>query len=238
MNNTGVEICLELARAGMDIFFTYSDKNAQIISCETNENEPVILEKKIKKFGVKCSKYETDFSSSESGPLLLSSVMDSMGIPHILVNVGAFPLASSYYSLEPALLDEYYMMNIRTAILLSINFARIADGKTGGRIINITSGQLLSEEQIDLPYVTTKGAIDAFTLNFAKELSEKGININAINISPRARETYFRGSKKEGRLKRNLPKDIARMVHFLTAKETEWVTGQIIQADIGFLQTP
>jgi 3-oxoacyl-[acyl-carrier protein] reductase len=54
------------------------------------------------------------------------------------------------------------MVNIRATTLFSSQFALRFKKKTGGRIVNITSGQFKGPMPGELAYATTKGAVDAF----------------------------------------------------------------------------
>ena len=53
-------------------------------------------------------------------------------------------------------LDKHYMVNVRATTLLSSQFSRGFDKKSGGRIVNITSGQFQGPMAGELAYATTK----------------------------------------------------------------------------------
>ena len=93
----------------------------------------------------------------------------------------------------------------------------------------------------EIAYATTKGAIDALTITLAAELAEKGITVNAVNPGPTDTGWINKELEKEltkkfpmGRIGK--PEDAARLVNFLSTDEAEWITGQIIHSEGGFLR--
>jgi 3-oxoacyl-[acyl-carrier protein] reductase len=90
-------------------------------------------------------------------------------------------------------------------------------------------------------YSGSKGAVDAITRVFAKELGPKKIRVNAVNPGPVATEGFKSGgiegsdfekamvqSTPLGRIGR--PDDIATVVAFLASDDARWITGSLLQA--------
>ena len=115
----------------------------------------------------------------------MDAVESSLGPASVLVNNAAHDDTDAPFDqLTAAIFDRYYAVNMRGAMLLSIEFARRFSGTSGGRIINLTSGQGLGPMPGKLPYVATKGAIEAFTVTLAAEVAPKGITVNAVDPGP------------------------------------------------------
>lgn len=74
-------------------------------------------------------------------------------------------MEADVYSLSAALIDRHYAVNVRAAILLCAEFAKRHDGRSGGRIINLSSGQGVTPLPDNLPYAATKGVVEALTLS-------------------------------------------------------------------------
>lgn len=112
---------------------------------------------------------------------------------------------------------------------------------TSGRIINMTSGQELGPMVGELAYAATKGAISAFTRTLAQELAPIGITVNAVNPGP-TDSTWMNDEIRKyllpkfpmGRI--GSPEDVARVISFLASEEAQWMTGQIIHSEGGFLR--
>lgn len=168
-----------------------------------------------------------------------------LGTPSILVNNAAHDDTNAPFDqLDATILDAYYAVNMRGTLLLSIEFARrfsLSSGGQGGRIINLTSGQGVGAMPGKIPYIATKGAIEAFTVTLAAEVASRGITVNAVDPGPT--DTGWISADPE--LKRTLverapfgrigqPEDAARLIAFLASDAAEWITGQIIHSRGGF----
>jgi 3-oxoacyl-[acyl-carrier protein] reductase len=218
---------------GIDVFFTHWGNG---------ENEPKRLLEELLRAGVRAEAMELDLSLSESPERLLDAVAERLGPPSILVNNAAHSARDGYETLDAATLDAHYEVNLRATALLSAIFARCFDGMTGGRIVNLTSGQSLGPMPGELAYAATKGAIEAFTRTLAAEVGHKGITVNAINPGPTdtgwmTEELREELSAKFSAGRVGEPEDAARLVTFLVSDEAAWITGQVIHSEGGFLRS-
>ena len=148
-------------------------------------------------------------------------------------------LQQTIQNIEAEELDKHYQINLRATLLLSSYFARSFEKESGGRIINLSSGQFKGPMENEIAYAATKGAVDALTISLAAELAPKGITVNAVNPGPT--DTGWMAQKLKGELLKKFPQgrigkpeDTARLVSFLASKEAEWITGEIINSEGGF----
>lgn len=237
----GTEICRELAREGADIFFTHWSKYDRLMDY-FNENDfkwSKHLMEEIRSLGVRCESMELDLSQPDAPRKLLDEVQNKLGSPSILVNNATHSVDVDFRSIDADMLDAHYNVNIRGMCLLTVEFARLIEGKHGGRIINMVSGQDKSPEPGNLAYVATKGAVSTFTKSVAIELAPLKITVNAVDPGPTNTGWMSSELKEEllpkfpmGRL--GEPRDAAKLVIFLASEESEWITGQIIHSDGGF----
>jgi 3-oxoacyl-[acyl-carrier protein] reductase len=170
----------------------------------------------------------------------MDAVEQRLGPASILVNNATHdPVDAPFDQLDAAVLDAYYAVNIRGAMLLTVEFARRFSLPSGGRIISLTSGQGRGPMPGKLAYVSTKGAIEAFTTTLAAELAPRFITVNAVDPGPtdtgwitgEIRE-YLLSRAPMGRL--GQPEDAARLIAFLASPDAAWITGQIIRSNGGF----
>lgn len=225
----GTAICRALAEKGVDIFFAYWG---------VGEDGPAALLEELRQAGARAECMDLDLSLPESPERLLDAAAGRLGPVSILVNNAAHSGRDGYENLDAAALDAHYAVNLRTAALLSVLFARRFDGEHG-RIVNLTSGQALGPMPGELAYAATKGAIEALTRTLAAEVGQKGITVNAVNPGPTDTGWMSEESKRElaakfpaGRI--GEPTDAARLVAFLASEEAAWVTGQVIHSEGGF----
>ncbi|MHC5718786.1 MAG: SDR family NAD(P)-dependent oxidoreductase, partial [Nostoc sp.] len=95
-------------------------------------------------FCVKAAGVEVNLAESEMPKKLFDHIEGSLGQVDILINNAAHDQQADIYSLSSELLDTHYTVNIRGTTLLCGEFANRHDGRPGGRIINLTSGQSLA----------------------------------------------------------------------------------------------
>lgn len=237
----GTEICRELAREGADIFFTHWSKYDRLMDyCNEDDFKwSKHLMEEIRSLEVRCESMELDLSQPDAPRKLLGAVQNKLGSPSILVNNATHSVDVDFRSIDADMLDAHYNVNVRGTCLLTVEFARLIEGKHGGRIINMVSGQDKSPEPGNLAYVATKGAVSTFTKSVAIELAPLKITVNAVDPGPTNTGWMSSELKEEllpkfpmGRL--GEPRDAAKLVIFLASEESEWITGQIIHSDGGF----
>ena len=124
---------------------------------------------------------------------------------------------------------------MRGMMLLCAEFVKCWNKQEGGRIINMSSGQSYSAMPNELPYIATKGAVEAFTLSASAEVAPLGITMNAIDpgitdtgwIPNDLKQTWIQNAPF-GRI--GQPSDVARLVCFLASEQAQWITGQLIRS--------
>lgn len=93
-------------------------------------------------------------------------------------------------------------------------------------------------------YAASKAAVETIIRILAKELKGTGITANCVAPGPIATEMYFAG-KTEEQIKKNIEssllgrlgetKDIAEVVGFMATDASEWINGQVIRANGGYV---
>ncbi|HEX5164339.1 MAG TPA: SDR family oxidoreductase [Thermomicrobiales bacterium] len=237
----GAAICRRLAEAGVDICFTYWAAYDREMPWGSDDDGPAALEQELTAIGVRAAALEADHARPETATAVLDGATARLGQPSILVNNAAYSTSEGYEDLDAATLDAHYAVNLRGMALLSAEFARRWPGGPGGRIINLTSGQSQGPMPGELAYVATKGAVDAFTLSLSAGVFAKGITVNAVNPGPT--DTGWMSPDLKALLVTKFPTgrigqpdDVARLVAFLASPEAEWITGQVIHSEGGFLR--
>jgi 3-oxoacyl-[acyl-carrier protein] reductase len=240
LQGIGAAIARALAARGADVAFSHWRSYDAAFPWAGGASEPEQLERELAALGVRAVAIESDITAEDAPARLLDAVEATLGPVDILVNNAAYSTNDGYERLDVAALDAHYAVNMRGAILLTVEFARRFRGADeGGRIINLTSGQSQGPMPDELAYAATKGAIEAFTRSLAPAVAGKGITVNAVNpgptdsgwISPALREELL-PMFPMGRL--GVPEDAARLVAWLASPEAAWITGQVIHSEGGF----
>ena len=112
-----------------------------------------------------------------------------------------------------------------------------------GRIINISSMWGISGASCETVYSASKAAVIGFTKALAKELAPSGITVNCI--APGLIDTPMNKSLSDedkqalvcetpvGRIGR--PEDVANAALFFASSKSDFITGQTLVADGGFI---
>lgn len=236
----GAAVCRALAQAGVDIFFTHWSPYDRLMPWGAEESEPGLLQRQLQALGVRCEHMMADLAEVDTPQRILETAQTQLGAVSILVNNATHDDTNAPFDqLDAQTLDAYYAVNMRGTMLLSVEFARNFTLTAGGRIINLTSGQGRGAMPGKLAYVSTKGAIEAFTVTLAAEVASRGITVNAVDPGPTDTGWMSEEIKQEllprfpvGRI--GQPEDAARLITFLASEDAGWVTGQIIRSTGGF----
>jgi 3-oxoacyl-[acyl-carrier protein] reductase len=246
LKGIGKAICIELAKKGIEIFFTYWRPYDKSMLWGIEDNEPEIIQQELLSLGVRCASLEADLMNETAIDLLFETVEKTLGSPSILINNATYSTMTNISNISPDELDRHYSINLKAPVLLTKKFVERFKGSKHGRIVNITSGQSLSAMSSEIAYAVTKGAMETFTKTMQHELARKHITINAINPGltdsgwlesgwlDKKQIEIFRKRFPKGRM--GLPADAARLVGFLVHENADWITGQIIHSEGGFVR--
>ncbi|QHY97140.1 3-oxoacyl-[acyl-carrier-protein] reductase FabG [Streptomyces sp. S4.7] len=164
------------------------------------------------------------------------------GAVDIIVNNAGIGRSADLASLTEDGFDEVFAVNVRAPFfIVQQGLKRLRDG---GRIINISSGAARLALPEIMAYGATKGALDTFTLNLAKELGPRGITANSVApgiIDTDVNASWLRGNPDAEAHAASLaalgrvgqPEDVADIVAFLASDDARWVTGRVIDATGG-----
>jgi 3-oxoacyl-[acyl-carrier protein] reductase len=188
---------------------------------------------------------EADLSDPDSPSRLVESAAATSRFLDILVcnharSGGDGPLGT----LTADMLDAHWAVNTRASILLAQAFAaQHDDGRPGGRIVFMTSGQDLGPMTGEVAYAASKGALASITQTLADQPADRGITLNTINPGPVDTgyaafadqpdvHEIVRRHFPRGRW--GVPDDPARLIAWLVTDEAAWITGQVINSEGGF----
>jgi 3-oxoacyl-[acyl-carrier protein] reductase len=133
-------------------------------------------------------------------------------------------------------LDASLHENVRAALLLVKEFAAQHEGREGGRVIMMTSGQHIAAMTGEVAYAVSKGALHQATKTLAEALIDRRITMNTINPGPT--DTGWGLAEIEPKSmplgRWGEPDDAARLIAWLCTDDARWITGQVIDSEGGF----
>ena len=112
-----------------------------------------------------------------------------------------------------------------------------------GKIVNISSGTVFKGTPMMLHYVSSKGAVVAFTRALAREVGDAGIRVNALapgltmseEVAGKQQWAAIKDANAATRaIKRDeTPEDLIGTMLFLCSSDSDFVTGQTLVCDGG-----
>jgi 3-oxoacyl-[acyl-carrier protein] reductase len=180
---------------------------------------------------------EADLADSEAPRAIVAAARSAYGHVDVLIVNHARSGHGRLADVTARELDAFLHENVRAAILLVKEFAAQHDGRLGGRVVLLTSGQHLAPMTREVAYAVSKGALHQATKTLADELIDQGITVNAVNPGPT--DTGWEISGRDPRPSMPLgrwgePDDAARLIAWLCSDEAGWITGQVIDSEGGF----
>jgi NAD(P)-dependent dehydrogenase (short-subunit alcohol dehydrogenase family) len=188
-----------------------------------------------------------DVASEEEVARMVGDTVDRCGSLDILVNnAGLYATLAMRPFTEIPLAEWRRVMDVNIASMFLTCRAAVPVMRTqgGGTIVNISSGTPFRGVPFLLHYVTSKGAIVAFTRALAKELGKDGVRVNCVAPgftmsqgvldNPEVVEKLQQASVSARTIQRDQePEDVVGAVVYLAGETSSFVTGQTIVIDGG-----
>jgi NAD(P)-dependent dehydrogenase (short-subunit alcohol dehydrogenase family) len=188
-----------------------------------------------------------DVSSEDDVARMASDTLEQCGSIDILVNNAGLYAQLAMRPFDQIPPDEWRQVmdvNVLSMFLTCRAVVPHMRESGGGRIVNISSGTPFRGVPFVLHYVTSKGAIVAFTRALAKELGGDDILVNCVapgftmsegvQEHPEVIEALRDVSVSARTIKRDqVPEDIVGAVAFFCGPESTFVTGQTMVIDGG-----
>jgi pyridoxal 4-dehydrogenase len=184
----------------------------------------------------------TDVSDPDQVSALVAAAADQFGKIDILVNDAAIVPFVPWEELDFAEWRRVMSVNIDGVFLMCKAVYPHMKAAGYGRIVNIASNVVTAGTPNMAHYVSSKGAVFAFTRSLATEVGVHGITVNAVAPGLTASEGVMASPHAEAFdfvvslqsiPRRGVPADIAPAVAFLASEEAHWITGQMLTADGG-----
>lgn len=189
-----------------------------------------------------------DVSDLEAVREMVTSIVESEGGIHGLVNNAGWDRIEWFLEQDPARWDRIIDINFRGQLNCSRAVGEhMVDQDIPGTFVNIASDAGRVGSSGEAVYAGTKGGVIAFTKTLARELARYGINCNVIAPGP-ADTPLTRDMREESELAEKIlgamqnqiplgrmtePEDIAAMAAFLASDDASFVTGQVISVSGG-----
>jgi 3-oxoacyl-[acyl-carrier protein] reductase len=203
------------------------------------------------------STYSTNASAAAAGKSYQADIRDTASVAKVFeqaqadfgtapqavianagINVPAGPMAS----FKPDDFRQLLDVNVVGAFNVLAESARRV--KDGGAIVAITTSLVRHAVPGTGPYAATKAAVESLVRSMSKELSGRGIRVNAVAPGPVDTDLFNAGKTEEAKQRMaafspfnriGRPDEVAEVVRFLASEQASWVQGQIVQPNGGMV---
>jgi NAD(P)-dependent dehydrogenase (short-subunit alcohol dehydrogenase family) len=229
----GREICLELARAGADVF-----------AVSRTRNELVSLGSEIEKLGVRYGFSVADIRGPSTAERLATEAATAIGDVDILINNAGVARNALAENVTEDEWDTTLNINLKAAFFLAQAIGRGMLARGFGRIVNVTSAAGLAGLSEHAAYCASKAGLGMITKVLAIEWGGRGVTVNAVAptviLTPLG-ERVWGAPEKGGPMLAKIPVgrfgkpiDVATVVAFLASDHASLINGETIAVDGGY----
>jgi len=232
----GKQMAIALAEAGADIVGT------ALTSIEGLEATKQAVEKLGKTFvGV-----TADITKKKDIDKVVETTVQSFRRVDILINNAGVIHRSSALEFTEQEWDEVMELNTKALFFLSQRVAKfMKESSIKGKIINIASLRVFQGGTNVVSYSASKGAVASITKSLANEFAEFGIRVNAIApgyIATNLNKPYQEDPEINHSIisrtplgRWGKPEDLQGPIVFLASEASDFITGEIVVIDGGWL---
>lgn len=229
----GRQVAIQLAKEGYRLLINYnkSQKEAQE-TCRF-----------LRKEGYQVEIFKTDVSKQDQVKAMFDFCMDRFGSIDVLVNNSGISYEGLITDMDEEDWDRIIDTNLKSVFLCSKEALKHMISNHSGKIINISSMWGQVGASCEVAYSASKAGMIGFTKALAKEVGPSGINVNAIapgvimtDMMKDFDQSDIDYLKDETPLMRlGQPEDIANLVSFLVSDKADFITGQVLASNGGFV---
>jgi len=242
-SGVGKAIAFGLAAEGVKVAVNFL-KNTEKGLDFTEDANTVVAEIN-EKFGVQAFAVACDLAIEDEIFSMFDQVEENLGKVDILVNNAAYLPKGPLVDYTEAEWNYTFQVNVTGVFIATRELVkRLLADERPGKIVNIASqAAFRGSTSGHLPYDSSKGAMVSMTRSIALEVSNKGININAIAPGMIMTEMVAKlwHERKDQYLARipmkriAQPSEIANIVVFLASDGGSYITGATIDASGGMM---
>jgi NAD(P)-dependent dehydrogenase (short-subunit alcohol dehydrogenase family) len=229
----GRSICVELARAGADVFG---------VSRTAEDLDSLGVE--VAGLGAGFASWTADLSQPGAPEALAARAEEALGPIDVLVNNAGLAMNAPAEQVSEADWDTTMAVNLKAAFFCAQAVGRRMLARGRGRIVNVTSqaGVVALEEHA--AYCASKAGLGMITKVLAVEWGPRGVSVNAVAptviLTPLGERVWgdpARGGPMLARIplgRFGVPAEVASVVAFLASDLAAMINGETILVDGGY----
>ncbi|WP_352420485.1 3-oxoacyl-ACP reductase FabG [Proteiniborus sp.] len=219
----------------------FAKEGAKVVVCDINIDDINRTVSEIKALGTETIGIKVDVTNNEDVANLMNKTLEKFEKIDILVNNAGITADARLIKMEEDQFDRVIAVNLKGTYNCGKEAAKIMLEQGNGVILNASSVVGIYGNFGQTNYAATKFGVIGMTKTWCKELSPKGIRVNAVApgfiLSPMTEkmpEKVLNFMKEKAPLKRlGQPEDIANAYAFLASDEASFITGAVLEVTGG-----
>ena len=229
---------------GREIAFTLAENGANVaINYRTLNEDVERLIEELKSYGTNIVAVKCDISDEEEVKNFIAESKKQLGSIDILINNAGITKDGLLMRMKEKDFSDVLDVNLKGTFITTREAASIMMKQRHGKIINISSVVGVIGNAGQCNYAASKAGVIGFSKSVARELASRNITVNVVApgfintdmtgvLPEKVKESMLQGIP----LKRiGEPKDIANAVLFLASDLSNYITGQVINVDVGMV---
>lgn len=230
---------------GRAIAGAFADQGAHVIVNDIMSDKVLTdIAGTISQTGIGSMGIQADVSNSDQVKDMIELASQTFGRLDILVNNAGIIRRGSIETVDEKDWDRVIAVNLKGTFNCCHAAADLMIKQRSGKIVNVSSIAGKTGDITSAPgYGPSKAAIDALTKTLARQLAGYGINVNGV--APHAIETEMSAEWPDEKRKSIIeaiplkrlgqPQEVAEAVLFLASEKANFITGEILDVNGGFL---
>ncbi len=231
---------------GRAVALGLAERGAKVVVAELDEAAGNEVVEAIQHAGGEALAVRVDVGNVDDLRSLFKTVVAELGTVDILVNNAGIGIPKPLLEYTEADWDRQLGVNLKGPFFATQEAARIMIPKGRGKIVNFAStAAFVSSSTPETAYDISKGGVRQLTISVAAELAPHHINVNAVAPGTILTELTLRVLDTEEKMARasakipmgrlGEPEDMVGPVLFLCSEEADYITGQTLVVDGGWL---
>jgi 3-oxoacyl-[acyl-carrier protein] reductase len=216
-------------------------EGANVCIADINIESAESTAREVQALGVKSFAVNLDVSKQESITNAFSLFIKELGSIDILVNNAGITKDTILMRMKEEDWDAVININLKGSFLCSKEAIKLMARQRSGKIINVSSVVAFMGNAGQANYSSSKAGLIGLTKTIAKEYAGRGIRANAV--APGFIQTAMTdklSDEVKGEMMKAIPlgqfgtpDDVTNAIIFLSSKESDYITGQVIHINGG-----